>query len=127
MTPSGTDVMERKKDGTVMIDTEHSVYLDIEQKLYSLRTHFEMCRGAQNQDVVHWTRFFLDWTRKSSAHCGPWCREIGMDLERALKDLEKQKMGDFGYEIVEHLMSKATSQLTREILDNIPRYQKSKA
>ena len=115
-----------KKEGIDMIDTQHGAYLDIEQKLHSLRTHFEMCRGAQNQDVVHWAKFFLDWVRKSSPHCGSWCWEIGSDLERALKDLEKQKMGDFGYEVVEHLMAKAASYLNREILENIPRYQGSK-
>jgi hypothetical protein len=47
-----------------------------------------------------------------------------MDLDQVLKDLEKNKMGDFGYEVVEHLMAKAASHLTREILDAIPRYQK---
>jgi hypothetical protein len=113
------------KDGVNMIDTKHGYYLDLEQKLFTLRTHFEMCRGAKNEDVQHWAKFFREWARKAVVDCGPWCRNLCVDLDQVLKDLEKNKMGDFGYEIIEHLMAKAAFNLNAEILDRIPRYQKA--
>jgi len=102
-------------------------YLELEQSLFTLRTHFEMCKGAENQDVLHWAKFFKDWIRKASVDTGPWWQESLAEVEKLIKDLEKPKTGDLGYEILDHMMSKASWNLNREILESLPVQQKAGA
>lgn len=102
-----------------------AAYLDLEQSLYVLRTHFEMCKGAENQDVIHWAKFFKGWLQKASLDVGPWWRESLAEVEKLLKDLEKPKSGPLGYEVLDHMMGKASWNLNREILEALPRYEKA--
>lgn len=102
-------------------------YMELEQSLFTLRSHFDMCLGAENQDVLHWAKFFKDWIRKASVDVGPWWRESLTDVEKLIKDLEKPKTGDLGYEILDHMMAKASWKLDREILESLPAQLKAEA
>lgn len=99
-------------------------YLDIEQGLFVLRSHFDMCRGAENQDVVHWAKFLKSWAGKATPDTGAWCQDLLVDIERLLRELEKNKKGDAGFGLLQDLMAKASRDLDREILDSLPQGHK---
>lgn len=100
-----------------MVDTSKSYYLDLEQKLYTLRTHFSMCKDLKNDEVLEWARFFEKWSREAAARCGVWTLENLKNAESFIKNLEKTKVGIMGYEVLERLMAEAAQNLNKEILD----------
>jgi hypothetical protein len=102
-----------------MVDTSKGYYLELEQKLYSLRTHFGMCHGAKNEEVLDWARFFMDWSRRASKYCDAWSAENLRNSENFVKNLEKPKVGVMGYEVLERVMAEASLSLNQEILKSL--------
>lgn len=101
------------------MDGFNPVYFELEQNLYYLRLHFEMCDGARDPEVGEWCRFFVDWSRKASKSCGTWSRGNLETAEQILKVLEKSKSGLTGFETLKGLMSGAHQSLNAEIKDNL--------
>jgi hypothetical protein len=54
------------------MDTSKAFYLDLEQDLYFLSLHYDMCQGATDPEVIDWARFFQRWAEKATKNCGPW-------------------------------------------------------
>lgn len=102
-----------------MVDTSKSYYLDLEQKLYTLRTHFSMCKDLKNEEVLEWARFFDKWSREATARCGVWTLENLKNAENFIGNLQKSKVGIMGYEVLERLMGEAAMSLNKEILDAV--------
>jgi hypothetical protein len=101
------------------MDTSKGYYLELEQALYSLRIHFAQCQGAKNEEVLDWSKFFLDWSRKAVKYCGSWSEESLRNAENLAKNLEKPKVGVMGYEVLERAMSETAWNLNQEILKNL--------
>jgi hypothetical protein len=102
-----------------LIDTSRSHYLDLEKDLHYLREHFSMCRGATDDEIVDWAKFFLGWSKKARTTCGPWAVENLSSVEAFVKTLQKSKSGSSGYEVLERSMAMASSNLNREILASV--------
>ena len=99
-----------------MIDTSKGFYLDLENKLHTLRVHFSMCKDLKNEDVLEWARFFQGWSQEAASRCGDWSRENLKNAEAFVKNLEKTKVGIMGYEVLERVMGEAAMNLNGEIL-----------
>src|SRR5581483_3307495 len=99
-----------------MIDTNKGHYLELEQKLHALQIHFDLCKGAKNEEVLDWAKFFLSWSQKASKTCGPWSQENLKTTESFVRNLEKSKVGLMGYEVLERTMAEAYWNLHQEIL-----------
>jgi len=115
-----------------VIDTTKAHYLDLEQKLHTLRTHFTMCKGADNKEVLDWAKFFLGWSKAASQQCGSWTVENLRNIENFAKNLEKSKVGVMGYEVLESMMGEAAVSLNCEILaylhkGKVPKPEKERA
>ncbi len=108
------------------MDTSKSFYLELEQKLFTLRTHFAICKDLKNDDVLEWAKFFEKWSREATAKCGVWTLENLKNAENFVKNLEKTKVGIVGYEVLERLMGEAALRLNREILDAVKRLEGQK-
>jgi hypothetical protein len=102
-----------------MVNTSKGYYLELEQRLYSLRTHFDMCRGAGNEETIDWARFFLAWSQKASKYCNAWSGENLRAVENFIRSLEKSKVGVMGYEVLERTMAEASLNLDQEILKSL--------
>jgi hypothetical protein len=102
-----------------MIDTSKGYYLELEQRLYSLRAHFDICQGASNAETADWARFFLVWSQKASKYCDSWSLENLGAAEGFVRNLEKSKIGIMGYEVLERIMAEASWNLNQEILKNL--------
>jgi hypothetical protein len=102
-----------------MMDASKGYYLELEQRLYSLRVHFDMCKGAGNSETVDWARFFLAWSQKASKHCGAWSADNLRISENFVRNLEKSKIGIMGYEVLERTMFEASRNLNQEILKSL--------
>ena len=98
------------------MNTTNHFYLGLEQSLHVLRIHFDMSRGATNEEVLGWAKYFEDWSRKAFQHCGPWSAENLKHAEDFVKNLEKPKAGMVGYEVLEKAMGEAAVSLNSEIL-----------
>jgi hypothetical protein len=101
-------------------------YLDLELSLYSLRVHYDMCKGATNEEVLEWARFFCNWCRAAVKYCGIWSLENQKNAENFVKNLEKSKVGVMGYEVLERLMGEANVNLNREIIQSLKPTDKTK-
>ncbi len=101
------------------MDTSKGYYFELEQRLYSLRTHFDMCKGAGNEETVDWAKFFLAWSQKAAKYCNPWGAENLRAVENFVRNLEKSKVGVMGYEVLERTMAEASWNLDQEILKSL--------
>lgn len=110
---------ENKRRITQMADTSKSYYLDLDQKLYALRTHYAMCQDLKNEEVLEWAKFFLAWSREAVKKCGDWSLENLKHTENFIKNLEKAKVGIMGSEVLDRVMGEASLNLNREILKNL--------
>jgi hypothetical protein len=99
------------------MDTSNSFYLGLDQSLRTLRVHFDMSRGASNDEVLEWAKYFLDWSDKASRYCGPWSAENLKQAGNFVRNLEKSTAGIVGYEVLERAMGEAASNLNQEILN----------
>jgi hypothetical protein len=99
------------------MDTENSFYLGLDQSLHTLRVHFDMSRGATNDEVLEWAKYFLDWCNKASRYCGPWSAENVKHTGNFVRNLEKSTAGIVGYEVLERAMGEAALNLHQEILN----------
>jgi hypothetical protein len=99
------------------MDTSNSFYLGLDQSLHTLRVHFDMSRGATNDEVLEWAKYFLDWSHKAMRYCGPWSAENLNHAESFVRNLEKSSAGIVGYEVLERTMGEAALNLNQEILD----------
>lgn len=88
--------------------------LELDQKLNSLRIHFESCKDASNQEVLDWAKFFLGWSKTAAQNYGDWSRENRGQAENLVKQLEKKKTMVLGYEVLERMMAEAALNLDRE-------------
>lgn len=102
-----------------MIDTSKSYYLELEQKLYSLRCHYALCQGASNEETLDWAKFFFSWSQKASKYCDSWGVENLRSVENFLRSLEKSKIGIMAYEVLERIMNEAYWNLNQEILKSL--------
>jgi hypothetical protein len=102
-----------------MINTSKGYYLELEQRLHALRTHFDMCRGAVNEETIDWAKFFLAWSQKASKYCNSWSAENLRTAENFVRNLEKSKIGVMGYEVLERAMAEASWNLDQEILKSL--------
>ncbi len=109
------------------MNTSNSFYLGLDQSLHTLRIHFDMSRGATNDEVMEWAKFFEDWSRKASHYCGPWSAENLRHAENFVKNLQKSKVGIVGYEVLERVMGEAAMNLNREILQAVQQPGEEKA
>jgi|GEM_PF-2818713 len=109
-----------------MVDTSKGFYLEMEQKLYALRTHYAMCQGLTNAEVLEWAKFYLGWSREAVKKCGDWSLENLRQTENFVKNLEKVKVGIMGSEVLEQVMGEASLNLNREILNNLKGPEKKK-
>src|SRR5580692_2848765 len=102
-----------------MMETSKGYHLELEQRLHSLRTHFDMCKGAGNEETVDWANFFLAWSQKASKYCDPWSAENLRAAQKFAGNLEKSKIGVMGYEVLERIMTEASRNLDQEILRSL--------
>lgn len=109
-----------------MTKSSNAFYLDLDQALYSLRTHFDMCKGATNDEVLEWSKFFRDWSKKASHYCGSWSAENLKHAENFVRNLEKSKVGVMGYEVLERVMAEAYWNLNQEILKALKQHNGTK-
>jgi hypothetical protein len=93
----------------------NSFYLDLEQGLYVLRTHFEMSQQDPDNEPGEWAKFFLKWAENASKYCGPWSREV---LGRARTLAAKSERSGMGNSLTEldEAMSEADRRLAGEIM-----------
>jgi hypothetical protein len=98
------------------MNSSNSFYLDLDQALHRLRVHFDMSRGATNDEVLEWAKYFRDWSHKASRLCGPWSAENLTHAENFVNNLEKSKAGTVGYEALETAMRAAATRLNEEIV-----------
>jgi len=108
------------------MDTSKGFYLELDQKLYALRTHYSMCPGLKNEEVLEWANFFLAWSREAVKKCGDWSLENLKNTENFIKNLEKAKMGIMGAEVLDRVMGEASLHLNREILKELRREEEKK-
>lgn len=92
--------------------------LELDQKLHSLRIHFDYCKGASNQEVLDWARFFLGWSKTAAHTYGDWSRENQTQAENLVKELEKKKTLVLGCEVLERMMAEAASNLGGEMAES---------
>ncbi len=102
-----------------MVDTSKGYYLELEQRLYSLRGHFALCQGLRDEETLDWAKFFLTWSQKASKCCDSWSAENLRVLDNLILELQKSKGSVTGYEVLEGIMAVATNHLNQEILKNL--------
>lgn len=102
-----------------MVDTTKGFYLDLEQKLYALRTHFGMCKNLKNEDVLEWAKFFQAWSKEASSFCEPWAKETLVLAAEIVRNLEGTRNAVTGTEILERVMVEAAQNLNREIVKGL--------
>src|SRR5690242_17736652 len=102
-------------------------YFELEQNLYYLRLHFEMCDGARDPEVQDLCKFFVGWSKKASGTCGTWSRNNLETAEQILKTLEKSKTGLTGFETLKSLMASAYQSLNAEIKEGLKAKQADEA
>ncbi len=96
----------------------NSFYLDLEQGLYVLRTHFEMSQQDPDNEPGEWAKFFLKWAENASKYCGPWSREILGQARTLAGKLEKPGVGWVMADL-EEVMSEADQRLAKEIMTTL--------
>ena len=104
--------MEAKMSGNA-----GSFHLDMEQELYFLRVHFEMCEGSNDSEMADWGRFYLEWSRKASRECGAWSKGNLETAEKIFQTLQRSKTGLMGFEVLKKAMAEASYQLNAEIME----------
>jgi hypothetical protein len=97
------------------MDSTKSFYLDLEGELHTLTSHFLLCEGASDSDVVDWARFYVRWAEKSAKKCGPWSQVCLEHARNILQSLERSKKGHEGYEALGRAMQTASQKLATEI------------
>lgn len=102
-----------------IVDPEKVVYLDLEKNLYVLIWHFRQCKGCEDSEVLDWAKFFVNWAKSASAHCGPWSRRILEQAQNTVKDLERSHKGKSGYLSLGRAMNGAYNSLNFEIWKNL--------
>jgi len=102
-----------------MIDMTKAHYLELEERIHSLRTHFALCKGADDKETLDWAKFFLAWSKAACLKCGDWSQVNLRGAENFVKDLERSKGGVLGYGVLEHQMAEAATRLNGEILDSL--------
>ena len=95
--------------------------LELDQKLHSLRNHFDFCKGASNPEVLDWAKFFLGWSKTAAQNYGDWSRENQTQVENLVKELEKKKTLILGFEVLERMMAEAALNLERETAQAHPK------
>jgi len=98
-----------------MKDTSNGFYLDLEQGLYFLRMHFEMCEGSKDSEILDWGRFFVEWSRKASGECGPWSKGNLELSQKVFETLQRSNTGLMGFEVLKRAMTDAAHNLNSEI------------
>lgn len=101
------------------MDTAKGFYLDLEQDLYVLVSHYGKCTGASNKEAAEWAKFFLSWNQKAVKYCGSWSRECLLETEKMIQNLEKSKTVTGGYEDLGKAMAEASKNLNAEISDQL--------
>jgi hypothetical protein len=103
------------------VDTSKGFYLDLEQELHVLITHFSMCYGATDPEVLDWARYFEHWAESASWRCGAWSK---LSLEKIRNfvrylELEGSRTGHSGYVSLRREMGEASRNLNKEIRKNL--------
>jgi hypothetical protein len=98
-----------------MADISNGFYMDLEQGLYFLRMHFEMCEGSKDSELLDWGRFFVEWSRKAAQECGSWSVANLEIAENVFETLQKSKTGLMGFEVLKRAMNDAAHSLNLEI------------
>ncbi len=99
------------------VDTSRGFYLDLEQELHVLITHYGMCYGATDAEVLDWARYFEHWAESASWRCGPWSKttvEKARNFVRFL-ELEGSQTSHSAYVSLRREMSEASKNLNSEI------------
>ncbi len=97
------------------MDTSNALYLDLEQDLYFLTLHYDMCQGATDPEMIDWARFFQRWAEKATKKCGPWSWITLETARNIVLELERSKSGENGYEALGKAMDGASKKLNAEI------------
>jgi hypothetical protein len=101
------------------MDTNKSFYLDLEQELFSLMSHYAHCKGATDGETADWAKFFQTWSRKAAKVCGAWSLENMHLAEKLTQSFERSRTGMKGYEVLENAMAQAWVSLGREIKEEL--------
>jgi hypothetical protein len=86
-------------------------YQGLLDELQLLRSHFELCEGADNREVLDWARFFRQWSEKTLGEGVDWSRENLGVADKIVRALERPKAGIQGFKALSIAMQKATSDL----------------
>ncbi len=97
------------------MDSTKSFYLDLEEELHTLTSHFLLCEGALDAEVVDWARFYVRWAEKSAKKCGPWSKVCLEHARNILQALENSQKGKEGYAALGTAMQTASQKLATEI------------
>jgi hypothetical protein len=97
------------------MNSSKGFYLDIENQLYVLITHYDLCEGSSDPEVIDWARFFVRWADTASKQCGPWTLECMNRAREIVDELERSQSGKKGYEALGNAMQTASRKLAAEI------------
>ena len=90
-------------------------YLEIQEELGVLRSHFEICEGAGNKEVLDWARFFLQWSKRAGRDGEDWGKTTLKAAEKIAKTLEKPPAGTNGFGILQEAMREAAAHLSQRL------------
>ena len=90
-------------------------YLELQEELGVLRSHFEACEGAANKEVLDWARFFLQWSKRAGKDGEDWGKATLKGADKIAKTLEKPPAGTDGFKMLQEAMREAAAHLAQRL------------